>query len=333
LTLNEKVGQLLVVGFDGTELDEALTSYVSDGAFSGFILFKRNIQSVEGLRKLTRSLRALYPKTLPPILAVDEEGGRVTQIGHLMAAAPAASAVGKTRSSRFAFFQAKDVAQKLRWLGFNVVFAPVLDVNDEPANPVIGDRSFGRRPELVSALGCATMSGFAEAGLAATGKHFPGHGSATVDSHKALPVIRHPAERWYKFEFVPFQEAMQSGLRIIMTAHVACPGLTGRDDLPATFSAQVMDQILRKELGFDGVVVTDALEMSAADAYMKTGAGPEMAFLAGCDLLLFAFGGSQALVARDALAKAVEDGRISEERLDASIARITALRKSLARPG
>lgn len=329
MALKEKVGQLLVVGFDGTEPDETLTSFVSDGAFSGLILFKRNIQSVEGLRKLTKALRALYPKTLPPILAVDEEGGRVTQVGHLMATAPAASAIGKTRSSRFAFFQAKDVGQKLRWLGFNVVFAPVLDVNDEPKNPVIGDRSFGRTPRVVSALGCAAIEGFAEAGVVATGKHFPGHGSATVDSHKALPVIRHPAERWYKFEFVPFQEAIDSGLKMIMTAHVACPGLTGRDDLPATFSAQVMDQILRKELGFGGVVITDALEMSAADGYMKTGAGPEMAFLAGCDLLLFAYGGSQALTARDSLVRAVEDGRISDERLDASLDRITALRKSL----
>jgi beta-N-acetylhexosaminidase len=208
----------------------------------------------------------------------------------------------------------------------------VLDVNDEPTNPVIGDRSFGKRPELVSALGCAAVSGFADAGVVATGKHFPGHGSATVDSHKTLPVIRHPAERWYKFEFVPFQEAMLAGLKIVMTAHVACPGLTGRDDLPATFSGQVMDQILRKELGFGGVVITDALEMSAADGYMKTGAGPEMAFLAGCDLLLFAFGGAQVLAARDALARAVEDGRISEERLDASIGRITALRSQLCAP-
>ena len=329
MTLKEKVGQLLVVGFDGTELDEGLKSFVSEGSFSGFILFKRNILSVESLKRLTKGLRALYPKTLPPILAVDEEGGRVTQIGHLMAAAPAASAIGKTRSTKFVFFQAKDVGQKLRWLGFNVVFAPVLDVNDEPTNPVIGDRSFGSTPALVSALGCAAVSGFAEAGMVATGKHFPGHGSSTVDSHKALPVIRHPAERWYKFEFVPFQEAVEAGLKMIMTAHVACPGLTGRDDLPATFSGQVVDEILRKELGFGGVVITDALEMSAADGYMKTGAGPEMAFLAGCDLLLFAYGGAQALAARDALVKAVEDGRISEERLDASVERISALRREL----
>ncbi|MBN1504177.1 MAG: glycoside hydrolase family 3 protein [Candidatus Eisenbacteria bacterium] len=330
MTLKQKVGGLLVVGFDGTEMDESFKSFVSEGAFSGFILFKRNIESVEGLRKLTRALRSLYPKNLPPILAVDEEGGRVTQIGHLMPAAPPASAIGKTRSSRFAFFQARDVGQKLKWLGFNVVFAPVLDVNDEPANPVIGDRSFGKRPGLVSALGCATASGFAEAGLVATGKHFPGHGSATVDSHEALPVIVHPAERWYKFEFIPFQEAAQSGLRMMMTAHVACPGLTGRDDLPATFSSRVIDEILRRELGFSGVVVTDALEMAAAEAYMKTGTGPEMAFLAGCDLLLFAYGGRPALMARDALVRAVEEGRIPEERLDASVARITMLRESLA---
>jgi beta-N-acetylhexosaminidase len=221
------------------------------------------------------------------------------------------------------------VGQKLKWLGFNVVFAPVLDVNDEPSNPVIGDRSFGSNPELVAALGAAAIAGFDESGIVATGKHFPGHGSATVDSHKALPVIRHHADRWYRFEFVPFQEAIQAGLRVIMTAHVACPGLTGREDLPATFSNQVIDQTLRRELGFDGVVITDALEMSAAEAYMKTGAGPEMAFLAGCDLLLFAHGGPQVLAARDSLAGAVEGGRIPEERLDASIARITKLRSSL----
>ncbi len=330
MTVEEKVGQLFVVGFEGPEVTDELRQFIIEGKFSGFILFKRNIETVEGLKKLTKGLRSLFPREQPPILAADEEGGRVTQIGHLMSSAPSAATIGRTRNARFALFHARDVGQKLKWLGFNVVFAPVLDVNDEPSNPVIGDRSYGDETDLVSALGVAAVRGFQDAGVAATAKHFPGHGSSKVDSHKALPVIRHPSDRWYRFEFVPFQTAIEEGVRLIMTAHVACPGLTQREDLPATFSPQVVDNILREKLGFDGVVITDALEMAGAEGYMRAGTGPEMAILAGCDLLLFAHGGPAVLEARNALVRAVKDGRITEERLQDSLTRISRLRAGLA---
>jgi beta-N-acetylhexosaminidase len=329
LSLEEKIGQLLVVGFTGTEVNEGLHKFISDGKFSGFILFKRNIESVEGTKKLLKALKSLYPKETPPILAVDEEGGRVTQISHLVSAAPAAATIGRTGNARFAFFHARDTAQKLKWLGFNVVFAPVLDINDEPTNPVIGDRAFGSDVETVTSLGIAALSGFSDPGIVPTAKHFPGHGSSTIDSHKKLPVITHPAERWYTFELVPFRSAIEAGVRMIMTGHIACPSLTGREDLPATFSAQIMRHILREELRYDGVVITDAMEMAAATDYMAAGVGPEDAVQAGCDLLLFAHGREPVHKARRALMKAVKEGRLSERRVNESLRRVLTLRMSL----
>ncbi|MCX5800122.1 MAG: glycoside hydrolase family 3 protein [Candidatus Eisenbacteria bacterium] len=330
LNLEEKIGQLLVVGFTGTEASESLRKFISDGGFSGFILFKRNIETVEGAKKLLKGLKSLYPKDRPPILAVDEEGGRVTQISHLVSAAPAAATIGRTRNARFAFFHARDIAQKLKWLGFNVVFAPVLDVNDEPTNPVIGDRAYGSDVDTVTSLGIAALRGFGDPGIVPTAKHFPGHGSSKIDSHEKLPVITHPAERWYTFEMVPFRSAIEAGVRIMMTGHIACPSLTGSEELPATFSSQILRRILREELRYNGVVITDAMEMAAATDYMAaTGAGPEDAILAGCDLLLFAHGREPVHKARKALMRAVKEGRLSEARVDESLQRVLSLRASL----
>jgi beta-N-acetylhexosaminidase len=329
LSLEEKIGQLLVVGFTGTEVSESLRKFISDGKFSGFILFKRNIESVEGAKKLLKGLKSLYPKERPPILAVDEEGGRVTQINHLVTSAPAAATIGRTGNARFAFFHARDTAQKLKWLGFNVVFAPVLDINDEPSNPVIGDRAYGSDVETVTTLGIAALKGFSDPGIVPTAKHFPGHGSSKLDSHKTLPVITHPADRWYTFELVPFRSAIEAGVRMIMTAHIACPSLTGRADLPATFSPQIVGRILREELRYNGVVITDAMEMAAATDYMATGVGPEEAIQAGCDLLLFAHGREPVHKARRALMKAVKEERLSEAKVDEALRRVLALRMSL----
>jgi beta-N-acetylhexosaminidase len=329
MSLTEKIAQLMVVGFEGTELTGKLATSFSKERFSGFILFKRNIEAVESAKSLIKGLRALYPKETPPIVAVDEEGGRVSQVGHLVSVPPAASRIGNTRNAKFAFFHARDSGQKLKWFGFNVVFAPVLDVNDEPTNPVIGDRSYGADPDVVSALGIAALEGFADAGIAGTAKHFPGHGSSTVDSHKALPVIRNSSERWYTFEFVPFNAAIESGVRLVMTGHIACPGLTEREELPATFSSHVIQHILREELGFKGVVITDALEMHAATGYMDAGPGPEEALLAGCDLLLYAHGGEAALKAQERLLASVREKKLSETRIDESLLRILSLRKTL----
>jgi len=328
-SLEEKVGQLLVVGFTGSEMNDSLRKFIAEGKFSGFILFKGNIESVEGAKNLLKALRSLYPKERPPILAIDEEGGRVTQINHLVSAAPAAATIGRTRNPRFAFFHARDTAQKLKWLGMNVVFAPVLDINDEPSNPVIGDRAFGTDVDLVTSLGICAMKGFSDPGIVSTVKHFPGHGSSKADSHVVLPVIDHSAERWYTFELVPFRTAIEAGVRMIMTAHIACPSLTGRADLPATFSPEIMKRILREELKFNGVLITDAMEMAAATDYMAAGAGPEEAILAGCDVLLFAHGREPVHKAKKALLKALKEGRLTEARVDESLRRILALRATL----
>ncbi|MFH0777692.1 MAG: glycoside hydrolase family 3 protein [Candidatus Eisenbacteria bacterium] len=331
MSLEEKVGQLLIVGIEGHKLSDATSEFLSQGQFSGVILFRRNIVTVDDGRKLLRGLKALFPKERRPILAVDEEGGRITQIGHLLAAAPSAAKIGEARHQRSAFFYAKDTAQKLRWFGFNTVFAPVLDVNDEPRNPVIGDRSYGADVGVVEALGAAAVLGFKEGGVAPTGKHFPGHGSSTVDSHKALPVIRHAAERWYTFEFVPFRAAIESNVPLIMTGHIACPALTAKEDLPATFSPRVVREILRDEFKFDGIVITDALEMNAAATYMAGGHGPEEALKAGCDLLLFAHGGKPALEAKTRIVEAVRRKRLSEKDVEESLRRVLTFRMGLPR--
>jgi beta-N-acetylhexosaminidase len=239
---------------------------------------------------------------------------------------PPLMAIGASDDARFAYEMGRITAIEARALGVHLPFAPVLDVNNNPDNPVINVRSFGENPEAVARLGGAFVRGMQEWGALATGKHFPGHGDTRVDSHLDLPVIPMNRARMDAVELVPFRAAVDAGMGAIMTAHLAVPEVTGGADIPATLSAPVLTTLLREELGFRGLVVTDALDMAAIDRRFPRGEAAVRALEAGADLLLMPPDVGAAI---DAIERAVRGGRLTEERLDRSVLHILRVKEAM----
>jgi beta-N-acetylhexosaminidase len=320
--LRDKVAQLFVVGFRGTEPDESVRELVEAGV-GGVIYFARNVESPEQVADLSRSLQrtAAESDSRPLLITVDEEGGAVSRLprdGRL----PGQMAIGATRDPALARRAAAAKARELRAVGINANLAPVLDVNNNPDNPVIGVRSFGEDPELVGELGAAVAEGFRRDGVVACGKHFPGHGDTAVDSHVDLPVVEHGRDRLDRVELPPFRAAIEAGIGAIMTTHVAFPEFTGGAERPATLSEPVVTGLLRERLGFDGLIATDCMEMDAIADGVGTPAAAVQAVEAGCDLVTVSHTPATQRAAIDAVVAAVQSGRIDETRIDESVRRI-----------
>lgn len=320
--LREKVAQLFVVGFPDTTPDEEIREFVADGV-GGVIYFARNLADPEQVAALSRSLQETAAENdRPPLLiTADEEGGVVSRLpwgGRL----PGQMTLGAARDPDLARRAAAAKARELRAVGINANLAPVLDVNNNPDNPVIGVRSFGEEPDLVSDLGTAAASGFESQGVVACGKHFPGHGDTATDSHLDLPVVDHDRDRLDRVELAPFRAAIESGIGAIMTTHVAFPTFTDDDERPATLSKPVLTGLLREELGYDGLVMTDCMEMNAIAESVGTPEGAVQAVEAGCDLVTVSHTPETQRAAIDAVVAAVQSGRIAETRIDSSVRRI-----------
>ena len=326
MSLEEKVGQLFVIGFDGQELDDALREMVTQYGVGGVIFFARNVSNPRQVAGLTNALQAAAKAGRRPglIVAVDQEGGRVARLTEQTGFTefPGGMAMGATGNPEIARRVAAAMAAEMRSVGFNTDFAPDLDINNNPDNPVIGLRSFGSNPERVAAFGAAFTRGLQENGVMAFGKHFPGHGDTAVDSHVGLPVVPHGLERLETVEFVPFRAAMQAGIAGIMSAHVGFP-VIDPDGLPGTLSPKVMTGLVREALGFQGLLATDSLEMGAlgASGYPVPQAALQ-AFAAGADLLLFNRDHELHKQAFRQVLEAAQSGEISIDRLDASVTRI-----------
>jgi beta-N-acetylhexosaminidase len=273
-------GKLLIVGFEGSPAP--VEAALKAGTAGGVILFSRNIESAAQTRALTGRLAAAGGPAIP--IGVDQEGGRVARLDRagLPAGAPA-RALGATGDPAAAFRWGRDTGGALKGLGFTLDFAPVLDVDTNPANPVIGDRAYGTTPEVVTAFGREAARGLAAAGITACGKHFPGHGDTALDSHKALPRVDHPAARLEAVELAPFA-ALAGELPAIMTAHVIYPAWDGAR--PATLSPAILTGILKGRLGFAGAVISDDLEMAAVADRHGPGEAAVLAVAAGADVLL-----------------------------------------------
>jgi beta-N-acetylhexosaminidase len=264
------------------------------------------------------------------VLAVDQEGGRVARLrGAPFTALPPMREIGRKGDDALARRVGRLLAFELRALGFDWDFAPVLDVDTNPANPVIGDRSFGADPQLVARMGVALGQGLEEGGVAACGKHFPGHGDTAVDSHLDLPALPHPLERLRRVELPPFAAFAKARLASLMTAHVVFEAL--EKGVPATMSKRVLVELMRQDLGFDGVLVSDDLEMKAIAQHYSIERAVVDGVNASVDLFLVCHHAEVQRRAIDALAAAVRDGRVSEQRLDEAIARLTALARRFAR--
>jgi beta-N-acetylhexosaminidase len=319
---------MFVVGFPGQEPDADVRALIDDGVL-GAILFKRNLGAPEQSARLCRQLKEAARR--PFLLAVDQEGGRVARLrGAPFTELPPMREVARRGGPELAERVGRLLAMELRAVGFDWDFAPVLDVDTNPANPVIGDRSFGREPAEVAELGVAVARGLEAGGVASCGKHFPGHGDTATDSHLALPTLPHDLERLRRVELVPFRAYAQAGLSALMTAHVVFQALD--PGIPATMSRRALEGMLRGELGFQGVIVSDDLEMKAIADHFSVGEAAVQGVLAGVDLFLVCSRAELQRAAIEAVVKAVETGRIPASRLLESHARLDVLARKFAHP-
>jgi beta-N-acetylhexosaminidase len=324
LTVDQKVGQLMMVGFGGLVLDPKIEALVKGRQVGGICMFKRNISDPAQVARLNDALRALMAPAIPPFIAVDQEGGNVVRIADGVTVLPGNMALGATRSSKLAFEAGKAQGEDLRRLGFNMNLAPVLDVNLNPRNPVIGIRSFGDQAPLVSQMGSDFVRGQQEANIATVAKHFPGHGAVDADSHKGLPVLQETEVQVLE-GLEPFSAAMKVGLDGLMTAHIAVPKITG-DDTPATLSHEILTNLLRRRLGFEGLVLTDELEMEAIADHYGVGKAAVLAVNAGADMVLVPWRQEKKLEVYLALLEAAQSGALPAERLDEAVRRILSLK-------
>ncbi len=260
--LRRQIGQLLIAGFDGPALTVEIKSLAREFGLGGVILFARNIAEPEQLAELCFEAARLDPD-LPLWVSIDQEGGRVARLKSPFTEFPPMSTIGRSGDVGLAGRFARAMALELKAVGVSLDYAPVLDVHTNPKNPVIGDRALSDQPDVVARLGAAVIHALQETGVAACGKHFPGHGDTGTDSHLELPLVEHPIERLRSVEFVPFRAAIDAGVASIMTAHLFLPAL---DELrPATLSTRIVSGVLREELKFEGLILSDDLEMNAVD--------------------------------------------------------------------
>lgn len=280
--LSELCGDLLVVGFEGPTLDAGTARALSEKRRAGVILFRRNIPDVDSAHALCREIVAAAPPA-GVFVAVDQEGGRVMRLPEPVIQLPPMRVLGDLGDPVLARRAGAVLGRELSAVGFNVDFAPVLDVDSNPENPIIGDRSFSRDPARVGELGAAFAEGLESAGVLSCGKHFPGHGDTDADSHLELPFVRHARDRLERIELAPFRRAASS-VSSLMTAHVVFEALD--PGVPATHSRKIVTDLLRGEIGYAGLVFSDDLEMRALAAHHTPEESAVGAIAAGCDVLL-----------------------------------------------
>lgn len=319
MTLKEKIGQLFMLGFEGKTPSRSVRRMIRDFHVGGVIFFSRNLSSPAQVVKLTNALQSLSPK-MPLFLSVDQEGGRVSRLPKGFTVFPSGAVLAEGHSTAQIYRVAEATARELRSVGINMNLAPVLDVNTNPANPVIGDRAFGSDPVRVSTVGLTVIAGLQDNQIIACGKHFPGHGDTSADSHRELPVVRRDLRHIRDVELRPFLHAVQNGLAAIMTAHVRYPSLDPEN--PATLSRSILSGLLREKMEFKGIIVTDDLEMKAITDHWAPGEAAVRALEAGADLLLICHQEAAQVAAVEGVVKAVKKGRLSEARIEQSLLRI-----------
>lgn len=325
-SLREKIGQLFVFGFHGQRPSSDIEALIEEYGVGGIIYFTRNIVDAKQVHELSGRLMDTAERSgkTPMFIAVDQEGGMVSRLVRGVTLMPGNMALGATASAGGVFETASIAGEQLRAVGINLNYAPCVDVNNNPDNPVINVRSYSDRPEVVGELGLAAVRGYQRAGVSATIKHFPGHGDTSVDSHRDLPVLHHDRERLEEIELVPFRKAAPE-TDMIMTAHVCLPSLDP-SGVPSTLSKPVLSGLLRAEIGYEGVIVTDCLEMNAIDTFYGPARGAVMALQAGADMVLICHTASKQRAALEAVVAAVENGELTEARIDESLARIMKLK-------
>ena len=319
MNLREKIGQLFMLGFHGTEPAKELRDLCKTYHPGGVILFSRNLEDPEQAAHLTNALQKLAPK-MPLLVSIDQEGGRVARLPKGFTVFPGQGALGQAGTAELAYAFAEVTALELRAIGVNMDLAPVLDVNTNPSNPIIGDRAFGPDPELVETLGLAVTAGLQDNGVLACGKHFPGHGDTAADSHKELPTVLHGLDRLRDVELRPFAHCFANGLAAVMTAHVRYSALD--PEAPATLSPAILTDLLRTHMQFKGLVLTDDLEMHAIIDHYGIEEAAVRALRAGADILLICKDHDRQVAAMEALYRAVKDGDVPELLVEHAVLRV-----------
>ena len=315
MTIEEKIGQMLIIYDTHETVDKELKDFIEDVKPSGFIINQSNITTFAKTKKYIADLKA--NSEIPLIISIDQEGGSVQRLQNLedkkATYVPSMFYVGKTKDYDLAYEVGQVLAEDMRTLGINVAYAPVCDIFSNPNNKVIGNRSFGTSPNLVANMCTSLGKGLEDNGIIATYKHFPGHGDTATDSHTSLPVINKTYEELLNNELIPFKKAIENNAKIIMVGHIAFPDLTN-DNIPASLSKKIITNLLKNDLGYDGLVITDALNMGALinnysdeDIYVK-------AVEAGVDILLMPTDAKKAI-------EVIKDN-ISVERIDESVKKI-----------
>ena len=347
MTLREKVGQLFMVRPDAlmesfspaeledntitgaTEVTDAMRETYRQYPCGGFALFRKNILSPSQLRALTAGLHGLGNPA--PVIGIDEEGGKIARIANHPAdfgvrKFPPMGEIAKTGDESLAYEAGREIGIYLAAYGVDIDFAPVADVNTNPLNPVIGDRAFGDDPAVAAAMVKQVIRGLHESGVASCIKHFPGHGDTSTDTHTGYAETGKTWEEMLACEMIPFRAGMEAGTELLMTAHIAAPAVTGSDE-PSTMSRVILTDKLRGELGYDGLIITDALSMGAIRNRYSSSEACVACIEAGADIVLMPYDYFEAF---DGVVRAVEEGRLTEERIEESVYRILRFKREQA---
>ncbi|QUH18887.1 beta-N-acetylhexosaminidase [Alkaliphilus sp. B6464] len=326
MTLDEKIGQLVLVGMDGYDVNDNIKELIQSYHVGGIILYRKNVKDSNQLLSLINSLKSSNSSNKAPLfISVDEEGGSVSRNPNEVKKLPTARSIGKTKDSSLAFEAGRLLGQTVKKFGYNMNFAPVLDIDSNPLNPVIGNRSFGGTIEVVSTMGFEMFKGINEEGVIPVIKHFPGHGDTSVDSHIGLPVVDHDLKRIMDFEIVPFKHTIDNGADVVMVSHILMSQID--PEYPASMSSMVINDILRDKLKFEGVVITDDMTMGAIEKNYNIGDAAVRSIKAGTDIILVGHNYEKAVTVFNAIKAGIDIGVISIDRIDESVYKILKLKE------
>ena len=327
MTLDEKIGQIITVGIDGYTINDKTKELIVDKKVGGIILFKDNINDSNQLLQLINNIKNINSKNkIPLFISIDEEGGRVSRLPKEIKKLPSNEVIGNINDKELAYDIGKTIGYSLKSFGFNMDFTPVLDINSNSKNTVIGDRSFSSNKNIVANLGVSEINGFKSRNIISVAKHFPGHGDTDIDSHYKLPIINKTLDELKEVEFVPFKNAIEENVPSIMVSHILLPEI---DDInPASMSKTIITDILRKNLKFDGLIVTDDMTMGAITNNFDISEACIKSINAGADLLLICHGYETEVDVINNIKDAVDKGIISIDRINESVYRILSLKYS-----
>ncbi|QEZ70395.1 beta-N-acetylhexosaminidase [Paraclostridium bifermentans] len=326
MTLDEKIGQMVLSGFNGTDFNGELDTLINDLKVGGVILFSRNIEDSKQLKKLNLDIEEAN-KNIPVFISIDEEGGRVNRLAKNIKRFESAKSIGDKGDIKYAYENGKEIGKTLKEHKINMNFAPVLDIYSNSKNTVIGDRAFGDNEKIVETMGIATMKGLKDGNVIPVIKHFPGHGDTEVDSHIGLPVVEKSIDQLYDFELVPFKKAIESGADAVMVSHILMKQIDDKN--PATLSYNLITRILRNDMEFSNVIITDDMCMKAITNRLSVEEASIKSIKAGSYIILIGSDVNKTKSVIEKIKLAVERNEISEKRIYESVYRILKLKEKL----